>query len=306
MAEELLDTLRREGRPLAEVWTDGAAVGGVRDGGGGAVIKWADDRPSTVVSIAANSTNSTAAEAAALAAGLAEADRALQGNEQRGVIWALFDSRALFDRLQNPARQDEDQQTARASNLLRSLGRRHAVKIVWIPGNAGLRHNEEADEAARAGCSMPHEDVQLTAAAAKALLREKTEEAWTREYEREMTGHFHWRATMDKALPPYPGKCRQAVFLHQLRLNRGTFLRDTQHRWGNVDSPACPHCPPPAPKEDAEHFLLGCGQWDHFRQEVLRGATSLQDILQDHPERALEFGARAGVYRPRYAQRRDQ
>ena len=308
MAEELLDTLRREGRPLAEVWTDGAAVGGVRDGGGGAVIKWADDRPSTVVSIAAGRlTNSTAAEAAALAAGLAEADRALQGNEQRGVIWALFDSRALFDRLQNPARQDEDQQTARASNLLHSLGRRHAVKVVWIPGHAGLRHNEEADEAARAGCSMPQEDVQVTAAAAKALLREKTEEAWTREYEREMTGHFHWRATAGKALPPYPGKCRQAdVFLHQLRLNRGTFLRDTQHRWGNVDSPACPHCPPPAPKEDAEHFLLGCGQWDHFRQEVLRGATSLQDILQDHPERALEFGARAGVYRPRYAQRRDQ
>ena len=304
-----LGELRARGTPDIEVWTDGAAEEGVRNGGGGAILRHNGPGPvpeDTVISIpTGHRTDSTASEAAALAAGLGQAEVELRGQEGK-LVWALFDSKALFERLQNPALCDSDAATARACRTLAVLGAAHSVRIVWVPGHAGLPLNERADEAAREGCARPQEDLPVPASAAKARLMAARKEASDRLYlEAVPEDHLHRRATGGRPLPPFRGRTsHRDVLLCHLRANRGRFLQDTLYRWGKADSPACPYCPLPAPREDVEHFLLGCPQWEDFRRETLGDNPDLHSVLQEHPDRAVDFVERAGISPP-YVRRRD-
>ena len=307
-AEEHLEELRRSVLPDMELWTDG-----VRQGGAGFTVRWTallrgQHRDTTVSLPTGMRTDSTASESAALAAGLRHLAAALHGTRGR-VVWALFDSRALHDRLQNPSLCREDQATIRAASSLRDLGRHHRVHVIWVPGHAGLPGNEAADAAARAGCDMPQDNTTTTAAAARAQLKEAIRGEWRRSYETAVgADHIHRTTTGGESLPDYPGRSRRGdVLLHQLRVGRGPFLQETRHRWGLSNSPECPHCLQlrdgvDSPPEDAAHFFIQCPRWAALRAEVLGPSPSLHDVLHINPSRALEFVQRAGVS-PLYAER---
>ena len=178
-AEEHLAGLRARRAPDVEVWTDGAAVDGVKDGGAGVVVRWSQQHrelhQDTTLSLpTGRRTDSAASEVAALAAGLRLMEEAL-GDSAGAVIWTLFDSRALHGRLQNPEICHADHPTVAATRSLRQLSSRHTVVLVWIPGHAGLEHNEEADQAAKEGCRKNQDGINITAAAARAQLREAVE-----------------------------------------------------------------------------------------------------------------------------------
>ena len=295
-ATRMMEEVRRaDGDANIQVWTDGAADEGVTNGGAGAVIIWHDGRPNTTLAIPAGRIcSSTAAEAAALAAGLREVRTNTDGHQGPLKIWAAFDSLALHDRLQSQDRHRADHQTAEAAGHLRALGQRHRVHVLWVPGHAGLPLNEDADEAAGRGSRMPQEDVLPTAAAVKAALKRRLPVISQQEYEAATPADLlHRRASGGHQLPEYDGRTRHTdVLLHQLRLNRPPYLFATKFKWGKVDSPTCPHCNDG--EEDVDHFLLRCPRWAALRARVFGPSPDIS-ILQQHASRVLEFLRGAGV-----------
>ena len=183
-ALELLDSLRQADPPDLQIWSDGAADDGFRNGGGGYVIRRRAPGQDITGSVPAGRlTSSTTAEAAAAAAGLEAALEDLQGRPSMAV-WLLFDSQALFDRLQSPQRCLGDHATAQAALLLQQLASAHRTTVIWVPGHAGLALNEAADQLARAGCSLPQDQLPVPVSALRAALRREGRADDTRSYER--------------------------------------------------------------------------------------------------------------------------
>jgi ribonuclease HI len=294
-----LDGLRSRDPPHVQIWTDGAAKDGVRDGGGGFVIQRLAPGADICGAVPAGRwTCSTTAEAAAAAAGLQAALGELE--DAAGLnIWLLFDSRALFEKLQKPARCQDDHAAAQAVALLHQLAGRHLVTVVWIPGHAGLSLNDRADALARQGSGLPQDGVRVPAGAIRAAVREFLTREARAIYTKEVPAEHPHRQCGGLPLPLERLGPRVAeVALFQLRANRAPFLQATQHRWGRTASPECPHCQ--APVEDSAHFLLVCPRWQAERQRFLNGASSMI-LLQEHPEWVRAYlEATGALARPPY------
>ena len=302
LALDFLGALRQVAPPNLEVWTDGAAKEGTHHGGGGYTISWPAPGPDTVGSVAAGLiTNSTAAEAAALAAALQVVCTELLVSNNRYTIWVLFDSRALLDRLRRPDPARLDHATAEALRRTYELAAHHKVLVIWVPGHAGLPQNEAADQAARIGTDLPQPDSAPSFRSAvnrttKGLLARHREDY----HHLVPADNLHRRAS--EGLPPPKEKARTRagdVALFQLRADRSPRLRATEHRWGRAPSPQCPHCG--APKEDSEHFLLHCPKWSEERRTHLGPGDHNITILQTDVHGALKLAEAAGVLqRPPY------
>ena len=207
----------------------------------------------------------------------------------------MFDSRALWDRLQNTNRNSCDSHTAEAARIIHQLAIDHQVSIIWVPGHAGLTRNELADQAAREGSALPQPLTQLSYQAATAQLRRHLETSERSRYLEEVPAdNLHRRISGGDPLPPSGARSRKEdVLLHRLRANRAPFLQATLHRWGKAPSPSCPHCG--APQEDTEHFVLHCPHWADIRRTHL-GAPDIIDvtILQNEESGVLRFVEAAG------------
>ena len=296
-AERPLAALQAEWQPDAQVWSDGAAVDGIRDGGAGAVIRRRGQEDITISEAAGSRTSSTAAEATALAAGLRTLADLLQ--DTPCVVWCAFDSRALFDRLQQPWRADQDIGTTRAAKWIHRLSALHRILVIWVPGHAGLPLNEAADAAAKTGCTLDQEGIPITISAAKSILRNHLETRRILHYKEAVRAdHVHRQVADGEPLPALRGVPRHIeVLLHQLRVGRGPFLQETKHRWGKVPSPTCTNCDSGA-AEDVFHLFLTCPRWTAIRATTLGPSPSLRQVLHDEPSRAIDFLRGTGVAGP--------
>ena len=165
-----------------------------------------------------------------------------------------------------------------------------------MPGHAGLPLNEAADEAARAGTRLPQPPTRPSFQSAVSRLKRHLLTTETKDRYLAAVPHesLHRRASGGSPLPLDKRRTRAAdVALFQLRANRATWLKATQHRWGRVDSPTCPHCD--APSEDTEHFLLHCPRWNIERRDHLGTGPITIEALQDDVRGVLLFVEAAGV-----------
>jgi ribonuclease HI len=273
-ALQALAELREEDEEKTiEIWTDGAAIDGLRNGGAGCVVKWPGVVEPTVQSRPAGLlVSSTDAESVAAEMGL----RLAAESEQTAANYRiLFDSRALFDRLQrHPMRLVDSPSSLRAAGLLDRLAALGRVTVVWVPGHAGLPLNELADRAARAGCDMAQEDTRLYVEELGATAG---------------AAHIHFEASKGGERLDVTGLSREeAVRIHRLRLNRLPDLQKTKHRWRHdgATTATCRRCGEGI--DDTPHFLTVCPALAPLRRTILGAQVSL-DVLQTAPRAVASF-----------------
>ena len=293
-ALQALAELREEDEgETIEIWTDGAAIDGLRCGGAGCVVKWPGAVEPTVQSRPAGLlASSTDAESAAAEMGIrlvAESGRTADNYR------ILFDSRALFDRLQrHPMRLVDSPSSLRAAGLLGRLATLGRVTVVWVPGHAGLPLNELADKAARAGCDMAQNDIPVSPFALKAALGRAAADQDTRLYVEELgatagAAHIHFEASRGGERLDVTGLSREdAVRIHRLRLNRLPDLQATKHRWrrDGATTATCRRCG--EAMDDTPHFVTACPALAPLRRTFLGTHVSLS-VLQTAPHAVASF-----------------
>lgn len=295
-ALEDLSRLRSGSAPAVEIWSDGAAISGTHHGGAGCVIRWHDGRPDSVLSCAAGSlASSTTAEAVAARLGLQHVTDALGTFYDHLQVRLFFDSRALHQRLQQPAWRLPDCATRDCALLLRTLAERHPVSVVWVPGHAGLARNEAADAAATVARDTADQSLAppLPEAAVKTALARACDTDWLADYREKLGGappHTHFESSGGGKTADFSDLRREdAVKLHRLRLNRLPELRDTLHRWSRpgAGDGSCLRCNG-SRREDTRHFLLDCPALESLRLLSL-GPSPALSILSEGPRNVLDF-----------------
>ena len=265
-------------------WTDGSVVDGTGRGGGGIFI-WDPGGPQHQHSWsvpAGRLCSSFRAEMTALKAALTHAT-----SHDHPHLRVCTDSLSAIQGLQEgPSRQSAKlgQQIWTLLSELSSKGR--SVRLVWVPGHAGLTGNERADRTANEGVHLPQDATPLDFQTAKAAIKRScitTARAFI--YSTVPPDHFHRRATDGKpsSLPPHTSR-KLSNAVHQLRANNSYRLPHTLHRWRRPGATGrCQFCG--AIDADANHLLLFCPQWT--AQRTLAGITNLS-ILQK-PEALNDF-----------------
>jgi len=302
-AESLLNHLPE---PDVVAWTDGAAQGGTRQGGAGVVLQFGDEERKWCIA-AGEFTSSFAAECHALAEMLGGLLSLLQDD----VVPLAREVRVCTDSLA-ALKALEAGPTAQRHPICQTIWRRleacaapdRHFTLVWVPGHAGLRGNELADDQARRGGLMEQQEtpigllpaVAAIKAAAKAAARERYLEAMD-------PAHHHRLATGGKTLQRVGRfSAAELVALRRFRVNGHTSCRATLARWDKVDeatgvpiTPDCPHCP--GETQDAAHVLCRCSRWTDERTLHLGPNPSL-NVLQDNCEAVVEYLRAIGLLAP--------
>ena len=141
------------------IWTDGSADGGVRRGGGGALLAQPSGETSEVTVAAGLACSSTRAELCALRAALTAV---MELPIERQHIIVCTDSQASLRLLQSgPAVQTSSLGAEVWSALLALRGSGHSVHLQWVPSHCGLEGNERADALAGEAATLSQDGVPV-------------------------------------------------------------------------------------------------------------------------------------------------
>ncbi len=148
-----------------EIWSDGA---GRYSGGAGVFITWHNGCPNSILSSPAGALSlSTAAEAVAALLAVSQVAREMSSTPLRLTIRLLFDSRALYARLQRPPASIDDSATRQTLLLLDALARQLYVSVMWVDMRASWEMSARTQSHA---CPRPwRSDGHLRQAAVRAL-----------------------------------------------------------------------------------------------------------------------------------------
>ena len=141
-----------------------------------------------------------------------------------------------------------------------------SVCLAWIPGHAGIHYNDLADNAAKLGCKMRPEKIQLAEInmeTALKLVKELSLKAWQTSWLRSDSGSF------TKGFIPLVGRRmrfpkHRTVAISYIRcLLNNAAVAENFHRMKFEESPNC-DCG--NDRESVEHVLLKCEKFDFARR----------------------------------------
>ena len=280
----------------AVYFTDGSSTAGSGKGGAGIVRKERGGRGDKNWNLPAGDlTSSYRTEQVALLEAMKDATNA---PEEITTIRICTDSLALLERIKKGPwrRQPETMvQIWESIGKLRSGGKH--LQLLWVPGHAGVRENEEADAAANEGRNQtqrPNQTMQIDFQSAKAAIKRSCQKKWSGIYNTTVPlDHPHRRATGGMPIKDeVRWSRREQVALHQLRANRCPQLQATLFRWKRPGTDGtCDVCGDP---EDTEHFICECPKYQGARTGLL-GPSPEIDILQTEPDAVIRFIRRTGL-----------
>ena len=144
--------------------------------------------------------------------------------------------------------------------------------IKWIPGHAGIRGNELADQAAKRGaleakCAENPIDEPLTSTKAGRIISQGTRSRWQAQWTRcnkaQSLHEFHPLIPSSSYCSSMDRNTEKRLF----RLRSGfTHLNYDLHKYGFVDSPSC-SCG--MEEETISHILMNCPQYVEARDQMI-------------------------------------
>ena len=253
------------------VWTDGAADGGVHNGGAGALLVSPDGEAQELRAAAGKLCSSYRAELTALSLALSYLQEHPDNPDDPVVI--CTDSQSALRRLQ---RGPSAQTSPTAINIWNSLldltanGRR--VHLQWIPSHCGIEGNELADQLARDATALPQETVPIDAVT---VYRAAVRDARACTVRDRPPGWF--RDLMEGCLPPpVRGVSRlDAIEVHQLRAGHWSGSAQYLHRIGRLPAQSCAQC---NNKRCRAGWCRVCGEEADTPRHVLLRCPALMNV----------------------------
>jgi ribonuclease HI len=261
--------------PSIEVWTDGAAAGGVSNGGCGALITFLGgaNPDAELMRPAGAVTCSYQAEMSAIRHAL----EYLDDLRRRGrlavieVIHIYTDSKSAVERLKAGAARQKDHTSRTVWARIKLLSEAGAEMFFqWVPGHAGLPGNERADELARAGCAMEQMYAPVDYASCKAMVQRHVVREWRRTCKKTMP----WATYVNPELERGLSRDERRV-LAQMRAGGKMMELAAFRSWLTraSDVPESPQCRNPGcdGDEDVVHVLDECPAYEWARIQHFEG-----------------------------------
>jgi ribonuclease HI/exonuclease III len=165
-----------------------------------------------------------------------------------------------------------------------------STKLLWIPGHADIRGNEEADKLAKASLQLPAKN-HLSSPLPDVLNFIYSQFILLRQREWDATRHYHLHP-IKPSITHFPSShqdCREKeVILARLRV--GHTILTHSHIMDSLPPPTCQHCPGDI-RYTIEHFLIHCPKHNSKRQQIIHYTQTnnitlnLPTLLGDsHPE----------------------
>ena len=255
------------------IWSDGSAIAGTENGGGGALIVDQEGNSRRISCAAGKICSSTRAELMAIHLGLEDVVNVEGLSNSDATVNVLLDSKAAIQTLK---RGPQEQNSNLGTSIWEKAEKIGKVNLFWVPSHCGIEGNEVADGLAKHGTTMTQEDCEVTLETSMTFLKRKVETQFLedkRKTDSRRETDVHWRIVGDK----WPKRLhlesvQEEGVVRQLRTGHCSLLRQYAHRIGIRRVAGCNGCERPECEgarcrrcgqypETANHFIFDCEWW---------------------------------------------
>lgn len=262
-----------------ECWTDGSALDGVKDGGGGALLIYRDGSRIEKRRPAGRHSSSYRAELSAVLAALEKVREDMEDGRRIESVRILTDSRSSIQRLAAGPLSQKDQLSARIWETMARITPSASIEFQWMPSHCGVDGNERADELANEARREPQEEVSIDYQTAKAKIKRCTRGMFPR----------HGRTGRGPTKGNRRSRWEECTW-NQLQAGECSLTRVTLYKYGKLDSPLCPTC---GEEDDIDHMLRRCAEGTGAREQLFGLNPTPEDFWQN-PNKTLELLRRMG------------
>ena len=264
---------------IHNIYTDGSAHKGSTNAEYGALIKFPDNTKEELFNPCGKFCSNYEAEAVAMEASIRHLSSIFTlCPEKLKNILLLTDSRSVLEAL--AAENLDNTSVASLAGTIDQFLSSHTTSIVlqWIPSHTNIKGNEQADQLAKLGASLPQPNPPVSLQAAKQMIRANKREEWMNRWAQGTTGRcvFPHMTHPTKTDNINDLTRHQQVSIFRLRTQHTTL----NHHLSKITSdtnPACPLCKHPS--ETVTHHLFECRPLEDLRKDLLPPRPDIHNTL---------------------------
>ena len=200
-------------------------------------------------------------------------DSIQEHNYQKSIIFS--DSQSCLQAIQNLKVEN--------TNILCAVQKYHALSedgkeviLCWIPSHVGIKGNELADAAAKAGLQLPITDSKIPHSDYKMYVHKYICNLWQNAWNGDVSNKLHYiKPVLGEWTPAYRDVRRDEVVLCRCRI--GHTLYTDLYLLKGEPRPECVACQCPL---TVRHILIDCVDFAHIRQRYFN-QRSIQDLFRE-------------------------